>query len=65
MIWKRLRQYAGEQEEKAAAEEEEKPSVSFRERLLMVLVAYGVIVIPCILVLLGLTLLACWLTGLL
>ncbi len=66
MIWRRLKEYAGEQEEKQPSEEERDGlHVSFRERLVMVLTAYVVIVLPCLLVLIGLSLLACWLFGLL
>lgn len=66
MIWRRLKKYAGEQEEKQPPEEgRDEVHVSFRERLLMALTAYVVIVLPCLLVLIGLCLLACWLFGLL
>ena len=66
MIWRRLKQYAGEHEAKQPPEEErDEVHVSFRERLVMVLTAYAVIVLPCLLVLIGLSLLACWLFGLL
>ena len=52
MIWRRLKQYAGEQEAKQPPEgERDEVHVSFRERLVMVLI--------------GLSLLACWLFGLL
>ena len=65
MIWRRLKQYAGEQEAKQPPEgERDEVHVSFRERLVMVL-TYAVIVLPCLLVLIGLSLLACWLFGLL
>ena len=66
MIWRRLKQYAGEQEAKQSPEgERDEVHVSFRERLVMVLTAYAVIVLPCLLVLIGLSLLACWRFGLL
>jgi len=68
MIWKRLKQYADEQEKKSEQGErpaEEDLHVSFREHLVMVLTAYAVIVIPCLLILIGLCLLASWLFGLL
>ena len=40
MIWRRLKEYAGEQEEKQPSEEERDGlHVSFRERLVMVLTA--------------------------
>ena len=70
MIWGRLKRYADEQERK---QEEDAPQggpdddlhVSFRERLVMVLTAYVVILLPCLLILIGLCLLASWLFGLL
>ena len=66
MIWGRLKKYAGEQEAKTPPEEErDEVHVSFRERLVMILTAYAVIVLPCLLVLIGLSLLVCWLFGLL
>lgn len=66
MIWRRLRKYADDQEAKRPPEgKEDEVRVSFRERLVMVLTAYVVIVLPCLLVLIGLSLLACWLFGLL
>ncbi|MBD5119034.1 MAG: hypothetical protein HDT37_07990 [Clostridiales bacterium] len=65
MIWKRLKRYASEQEEKHGPEETEDLHVTFRERLVMVLTAYVVIVLPCALVLIGLCLLISWLFGLL
>ncbi len=67
MIWKRLKKYADEQEKKSQEERpaEGDPHVSFREHLVMVLTAYAVIVIPCLLILIGLCLLASWLFGLL
>ena len=65
MIWKRLKQYASEQEEKQGREEKEDIHVTFREQLVMVLTAYAVIVLPCVLILIGLCLLVSWLFGLL
>lgn len=66
MIWKRLKKYADEQEKNQPPEEaRDEIHVSFQERLLMTLTAYVVIVLPCLLVLIGLCLLACWLFGLL
>lgn len=68
MIWKRLRRYADEREKAEEAEAppaEDEPRVTFRERLLMTLVAYAVIFVPCVVVLLGLALLVCWMIGLL
>lgn len=68
MIWKRLKKYANEQEERAEEEKQapqEDLHVSFREQLLMILTAYVVILIPCLLVLIGLCLLVSWLFGLL
>ena len=68
MIWKRLKKYANEQEKRAEDERQtpqEDLHVSFREQLLMVLTAYAVILIPCLLILIGLYLLVSWLFGLL
>lgn len=65
MIWKRLKQYASEQEEKQGPEEKEDIRVPFREQLVMVLTAYVVILLPCFLILIGLYLLVSWLFGLL
>ncbi|MDE6923527.1 MAG: hypothetical protein K2P01_08230 [Oscillospiraceae bacterium] len=66
MIWRRLKKYAGGQEQKPPPEEErEKIRVSFWERLVMTLSAYVVILLPCLLVLIGLCLLLCWMFGLL
>lgn len=68
MIWKRLRRYADEREKAEEAETPpavDEPRVTFRERLLMTLVAYAVIFVPCVVVLLGLALLVCWMIGLL
>lgn len=66
MIWRRLKKYAAEQEAKQIPEDDlDEVHVSFRERLVMVLTAYAVILIPCLLVLIGLCLLASWLFGLL
>lgn len=66
MIWKRLRKYADDQEAKLPPEgEKDEVHVSFKERLVMALTAYVVIALPCLLVLIGLCLLACWLFGLL
>ncbi|MDE7004796.1 MAG: hypothetical protein K2P08_10225 [Oscillospiraceae bacterium] len=66
MIWRRLKKYAGGQEQKPPQEEErEKIRVSFWERLVMTLSAYVVILLPCLLVLIGLCLLVCWMFGLL
>ncbi len=66
MIWRRLKKYADGQEQKPPPEEErEKIRVSFWERLVMTLSAYVVILLPCLLVLIGLCLLVCWMFGLL
>lgn len=66
MIWRRLKKYAGGQEQKPSPEEaREKIRVSFWERLVMTLSAYVVILLPCLLVLIGLCLLLCWMFGLL
>lgn len=64
MIWRRLKKYAAEQEEQSRGEREA-IHVSFKERLVMVLTAYVVILLPCMLVLIGLCLLVSWLFGLL
>ena len=68
MIWKRLKKYANEQEERVEEENrapQEDLHISFWEQLLMVLTAYVVILIPCLLILIGLYLLVSWLFGLL
>lgn len=66
MIWRRLKKYADGQEQKPPPEgEREKIRVSFWERLVMTLSAYVVILLPCLLVLIGLCLLLCWMFGLL
>lgn len=63
MIWRRLKKYVSEQEEKPV--EKEDLHVSFKEHLVMTLTAFVVIVIPCALVLIVLSLLTMWLFGLL
>lgn len=64
MIFKRLKKSTPEQEkqfEDMMVEEK----VSWKDRLAMMLSAYVVIVIPCLLVLIGLSALTLWLFGLL
>lgn len=63
MIWRRLKEYADEQEKKPV--EREDLHVSIKEQLIMMLTAFVVIVIPCALVLIALSLLTMWLFGLL
>ncbi len=59
MIWRRLRKSTKEEDRKFAQMMEDE-HVTFKERLLMTLVAYAVILIPCILVLVGFGLLVLW-----
>nr|WP_297863744.1 hypothetical protein [uncultured Acetatifactor sp.] len=64
MIWKRIRKSSQEEEEKFQKELRE-ASVSFREKLVMTLTAYVVIVLPCLLLLIGLSAFMLWIMGLL
>lgn len=64
MIWKRLKKSTKEQEQQFE-EGLDELNVTFREKLIMTLTAYVVIVIPCLLVLVGLSLFMMWIMGLL
>ena len=64
MIRKRIRKSSQEEEEKFQKELRE-ASVSFREKLVMTLTAYVVIVLPCLLLLIGLSAFMLWIMGLL
>lgn len=64
MIWKRIRKSSQEEEEKFQKELRE-ASVSFREKLVMTLTAYVMIVLPCLLLLIGLSAFMLWIMGLL
>mgnify|MGYP006993794297 CR=1 FL=1 len=64
MIWKRIRKSSQEEEEKFQKELQE-AGVSFREKLVMTLTAYVVIVLPCLLILIGLSVFMLWIMGLL
>lgn len=62
-VFKRLHEPIGEIEQEPN-ENEEKIKVSFGDQLVMIGTAFIVIVIPCILVLLALSLLSMWIFGL-
>ena len=64
MIWKRIRKSTAEEEEKFR-EQQREAKVSPKEKLAMVLTAYVVIVLPCLLVLAVLSLLMMWIFGVL
>lgn len=64
MIFKRLKKSTQEQE-KQFEEMMVEEKVSWKDRLAMMLSAYVVIVIPCLLVLIGLSALTLWLFGIL
>lgn len=64
MIWKRLKKSTPEQE-KQFAEQMKEAGVSPNDKLLMTLTAYVVILLPCLLVLLGLSVFMLWILGLL
>ena len=64
MIWKRLKKSTPEQE-KQFAEQMKEAGVSPKDKLLMTLTAYVVILLPCLLVLLGLSVFMLWILGLL
>lgn len=63
MIFKRLKKSTPEQEE-AFAQMLEQEKVGWKDRLAMMLSAYVVIVIPCLLVLIGICLFMLWIFGL-
>lgn len=62
-VFKRLHEPIGEIEQEPN-ENEEKIKVSFGDQLVMIGTAFIVIVIPCVLVLLALSLLSMWIFGL-
>ena len=64
MIWKRLKKSNPEQENQFA-EQMKEAGVSPKDKLLMTLTAYVVILLPCLLVLLGLSVFMLWILGLL
>ena len=64
MIFKRLKKSTPEEEEQFGQMLEQE-KVGWKDRLAMMLSAYVVIVIPCILVLIGLSVFTLWLFGLL
>lgn len=68
MIWDRLHKYAQEQERRQEEEQRagmEKPHVGLGEGCLMTLVAYGMLLVPAVAVLGGLSLLLLWMFGML
>lgn len=64
MIWKRLKKTTHEEEE-AFRDRMTEEKLPFSEKAIMVLTAYGVFILPCLLVLLGLSALTMWLFGML
>ena len=62
MIWKRIKKSSGEQEEKFREMMTEE-KVTFKEKLMLVLSGFLVIVPPCLLVLLLFGLLILWIFG--
>ena len=64
MIFKRLRKSTPEEEEQFGRMMEEQ-NVGWKDRFAMMISAYVVIVIPCLLVLIGMCVLMLWLFGLL
>lgn len=62
MIWRRLKKSTKEEDQKFAEMMEEE-HVPFRERMLMTLTAYVVLLLPSILILLALALFSMWLFG--
>ena len=64
MIFKRLKKSTPEEEEQFGKMLEEQ-KVGWKDRLAMMLSAYVVIVIPCLLVLIGMSVLMLWVFGLL
>lgn len=62
MIWKRLKKVTPEQEKEFS---ERMQDVPFLDKAIMTLTAFVVIVIPCALVIGGMTLLVTWILGLL
>ncbi len=64
MIRKRLKKSSKEEDQKFARMMEEE-HVTFRERLVMILTAYVVLLLPSILILIALALFSLWLFGVL
>lgn len=64
MIWKRLKKSTPEQEEEYQRQLQ-KTGVTPREKLVMVLTAYVVILLPCLLVLVGMCAVVLWVMGIL
>ncbi len=64
MIWKRLKQVTPEQEEEFRQRMTEE-EVGWKDKLTMIGTAYLIIVLPCLLILLGLSALCMWLFGVL
>ena len=64
MIWNRLKKSSPEEEEKFQKQLQE-TGVTFKEKLIMTLTAYVVIVLPCLLFLLALSAFMLWIMGIL
>ena len=62
MIWKRLKKVIPEQEKEFS---ERMEGVPFQDKVIMVVTAFFVIVIPCLLVVGGMSLLVMWILGML
>ena len=62
MIWKRLKKVTPEQEKEFS---ERMVGVPFQDKVIMVVTAFFVIVIPCLLVVGGMSLLVMWILGML
>ena len=62
MIWKRLKKVTPEQEKEFS---ECMEGVPFQDKVIMVVTAFFVIVIPCLLVVGGMSLLVMWILGML
>ena len=62
MIWKRLKKVTSEQEKEFS---ERMEGVPFLDKVIMVVTAFFVIVIPCLLVVIGMSLLVMWILGML
>ena len=62
MIWKRLKKVPPEQEREFSKRME---GVPFLDKVIMVVTAFFVIVIPCLLVVIGMSLLVMWILGML
>ena len=62
MIWKRLKKVTLEQEKEFS---ERMEGVPFQDKVIMVVTAFFVIVIPCLLVIGGMSLLVMWILGML